>query len=162
MKRLKKLLLGLLVIVLLSQIPFAYRRYRLGRLNAAIQLLNSQHRIPETNNKLAEYKGVVHVHSFLGGHSTGSFAEIISGAQANQLQFVIMTEHPAKDFNTAEMTLKGVHGSVLFVNGSEVRSIDGDRLLIVPGDGSPADRFSTTEILANAKTHGSLVIVAYP
>src|SRR6267142_4975725 len=134
MKRLKRLLLGLLLIVLLSQIPFAYRRYRLGRLHAAIQLLNSQRHIPETNNNLGEYKGVVHVHSFLGGHSTGSFAEIISAAQANQLQFVIMTEHPAKDFNTAEMTLKGVHGSVLFVNGNEVRSINGDRLLIAPGD----------------------------
>ena len=164
MKRWKKLLLGLLLIVLLSQIPFACRRYRLGRLHAAIQLLNSQRRIPETNNKLAEYKGVVHVHSFLGGHSTGGFAEIISGAQANQLQFVIMTEHPAKDYNTAEMTLKGFHGSVLFVNGNEVRSVDGDRLLIVPGDSLPAnpDRLSTTEIIANAKTHGSTAIVAYP
>jgi hypothetical protein len=164
MKRWKKLLLGLLLIVLLSQIPFAYRRYRIGRLHAAIQLLNSQRRMPETNNRLAEYKGVVHVHSFLGGHSTGGFAEIISGAQANQLQFVIMTEHPAKDYNTAEMTLKGVHGSVLFVNGNEVRSVDGDRLLIVPGDSLPAnpDRLSTTEIIANAKTHGSTAIVAYP
>lgn len=165
MKRWKKLLLGLLVIVLLSQLPFAYRRYRLGRLHAAIQLINSQRRIPETNNRLpeyTEYRGVVHVHSFLGGHSTGSFAEIISAAQANQLQFVIMTEHLSKDFNTAEMTLKGVHGSVLFVNGNEVRTADGDRLLIVPGDGSPSDRLSTTEIVANAKTRGSLVIVAYP
>src|SRR6266550_1181775 len=121
MKGWKKLLMGLLLIVLLSQIPFAYRRYRLGRLHAAIQLLNSQRRIPETSNKLAEYKGVVHVHSFLGGHSTGGFAEIISGAQANQLQFVIMTEHPAKDYNTAEMTLKGIHGGVLFANGNELR-----------------------------------------
>ena len=164
MKRSKKLLLGLLLIVLLSQIPFAYRRYRLGRLHASIHLLNSQRRLAETTNNLAEYKGVVHVHSFLGGHSTGNFAEIISGAQANQLQFVVMTEHPAKDFNTAEMTLKGVHGSVLFVNGNEVRSVDGDRLLILPGDSLPAnpDRLSTTEIVADAKTHGSIVIVAYP
>ena len=164
MKRWKKLLLGLLLVVLLSQIPFAYRRYKLGRLHAVIQLLNSQRRITETNKNLSEYKGVVHVHSFLGGHSTGSFAEIISGAKANQLQFVIMTEHPAENFNTAEMTLKGIHGSVLFVNGNEVRTADGDRLLIVPGDGLPAnpDRLSTTDIVANAKTRGSLMIVAYP
>ena len=42
MKRWKKLLLVVLVLILLSQIPFAYRRYRLGRLHAAIQQLNAQ------------------------------------------------------------------------------------------------------------------------
>src|SRR6266850_3100431 len=134
MKRWKKLLLGLLVIVLLSQIPFAYRRYRLGRLNAAIQQLNSQRVDVQARDGLADFKGVIHVHSFLGGHSTGTFQEIINGAQANQLDFVVMTEHPARDFNTAEMTLKGEHGGVLFINGNEVKSATGDRLLLIPGD----------------------------
>ena len=70
---------------------------------------------------------MVHVHSFLGGHSAGTFAEIISAAQANQLQFVIMTEHTEKDFDTAAMTLKGMHGGVLFINGNEVSAANGDR-----------------------------------
>jgi hypothetical protein len=81
-----------------------------------------------------EYKGVVHVHSFLGGHSAGTFSEIISAAQANQLQFVIMTEHTEKDFDTAAMTLKDVHGGVLFINGNEVSAANGDRTLVLPGD----------------------------
>jgi hypothetical protein len=81
---------------------------------------------------------VVHVHSFLGGHSSGSFAEIISAAQANQLNFVIMTEHTEKDFDTAAMTLQGVHGGVLFINGNEVSNESGDRLLMLPGDVSIA------------------------
>ena len=37
---------------------------------------------------------MIHVHSFLGGHSAGTFTEVITGAKANQLDFVIMTEHP--------------------------------------------------------------------
>jgi hypothetical protein len=77
---------------------------------------------------------VVHVHSFLGGHSTGTFAEIISAAQANHLQFVIMTEHAEKDFDTAAMTLQGTHGGVLFINGNEVSAANGDRLLVLPGE----------------------------
>ncbi len=81
-----------------------------------------------------EYKGVVHVHSFLGGHSAGTFSEIISAAQANQLQFVIMTEHTEKDFDTAAMTLQGMHGGVLFINGNEVSAANGDRLLVLPGE----------------------------
>ena len=63
----------------------------------------------------------------------GTFAEIISAAQANQLQFVIMTEHTEKDFDTAAMTLQGMHGGVLFINGNEVSAENGDRLLVLPG-----------------------------
>ncbi len=83
MKPWKKLLLLLPVLVLLSQIPFAYRRYKLGRLHAAIQQTNSQ-RIA-TQDDFVEYKGVMHVHSFIGGHSTGGFDEIIAAAKSNQL-----------------------------------------------------------------------------
>ena len=79
----------LLLLFLVSQIPFAYRRYKLRRLNAAIQQLNSE-RITHERQGFSEHVGVVHVHSFLGGHSTGAFPEIISAAQANRLQFVIM------------------------------------------------------------------------
>jgi len=164
MKRWKKVSLFLLIVVLLSQLPFAYRRYRLGRLSTIIQAINSERKVAPANDKFAEYKGVVHVHSFLGGHSTGGFSEIISAAQANQLQFVIMTEHPARDFNTADMTLKGAHGGVLFVNGNELNTENGDRMLIIPGEASPAttERVSTKEIVADAKARGSIGIVVYP
>lgn len=129
----RRILLVVLLLLLLSQIPFAYRRYKLRRLSAGIQQLNSERRMPEQNG-FTDYKGVVHVHSFLGGHSSGGFAEIISAAQSNQLQFVIMTEHTEKDFDTAAMTLQGVHGGVLFVNGNEVSAPNGDRLLALPGE----------------------------
>ncbi|MFN2514216.1 MAG: hypothetical protein ABR568_22730, partial [Pyrinomonadaceae bacterium] len=126
----------LLVLVLLSQIPFAYRRYKLGRLRAAIQQLNSQRVAPQDNDSFTEYKGVVHVHSFLGGHSSGNFEEIIAAAQSNELDFVVMTEHTSHNFNTAAMTLKGTHGGILFVNGNEVTTANADRLLLLPGDES--------------------------
>jgi hypothetical protein len=162
MKRWKKLLLVLLVLGMASQIPFAYRRYKLGRLHASIEQLNSQRVVTPDSPNLAEFKGVVHVHSFLGGHSTGNFEEIISAAQANQLGFVIMTEHPAQNFDTAEMTLKGEHGGVLFINGNEVKTVTGDRLLLIPGGqqaGFDGQR-STQEVLSR-QTSG-LQLVAYP
>src|SRR5574338_183311 len=132
--RSKKLnLLVVFLVVLLSQIPFASRRFKLRRLSATINQLQSQRSQQQTNG-FTEYKGVVHVHSFLGGHSSGTFADIIAAAQANQLQFVIMTEHTEKDFDTAAMTLQGMHGGVLFINGNEVAAENGDRLLALPGD----------------------------
>ena len=132
MRSKKFILLIILLLIVISQLPFAYRRYKLSRLSAAIQQLNSQRKTPEQQSGFVEYKGVVHVHSFLGGHSSGTFAEIISAAQANQLQFVIMTEHTEKDFDTAAMTLSGMHGGVLFINGNEVSAANGDRLLVLP------------------------------
>src|SRR5690242_7151505 len=137
MRSKKFILLIVVVLLLLSQVPFIYRRYKLHRLSAAIQQLNSERHAPEQTG-FTEYKGVVHVHSFLGGHSSGTFSEIISAAQANQLQFVIMTEHTEKEFDTAAMTLQGVHAGVLFINGNEVSKENGDRLLVLPGDVSIA------------------------
>src|SRR5689334_4534024 len=133
MRSKKLILLVVVLLLLLSQIPFAYRRYKLRRLSAAIQQLNSERHAPDPNG-FTEYKGVVHVHSFLGGHSTGTFADIIAAAHANRLQFVIMTEHTEKEFDTAAMTLKGMHGGVLLINGNEVSDANGDRTLALPDD----------------------------
>jgi hypothetical protein len=163
MSRWKKLLLSVLVLVLVSQIPFAYRRYKLGRLNAAIQQVNSQRAVDEPDG-LNEYTGVVHVHSFLGGHSKGGFQEIISAARSNDLDFVVMTEHASAQFNTAAMTLKGTHAGILFINGSEVTTTSSERLLIIPGEefATDSNSLNTQERITYAKENGSLAFVAYP
>lgn len=152
----KKISLFFLVLIFLSQIPFAHRRYKIGKLNAVIQQLKSERLQPESHDAFVEYTGVLHVHSFLGGHSTGSFQEIIAAAKANQLNFVVMTEHPDQDFDTAEMTLKGWHGGVLFINGNEISTDAGERLLVIPGNESK------NRGLADEKPRGALSIVAYP
>jgi hypothetical protein len=162
MKPWKKLLLLLLLLILLSQIPFTYRRYKLGRLHAAIISLQSKRQTSVIDDGLNEYRGVAHVHSFLGGHSAGTFQEIIAAAQSNQLDFVMMSEHPAQYLNTAEVTLKGEHGGVFFINGNEVRTVAGDRLLLFPGDSQASvdSQWSTQEVLSRRTT--GLTLVAYP
>lgn len=134
----KKILVAVVVVLVLAQIPFVYRRYKLRKLGAAIREINSEIAKTPPPSYDFEYTGVVHVHSFLGGHSSGSFQEIIDAAKANHLDFVIMTEHTEKDFDTAAMTLKGVHSDVLFVNGNETVAANGDRFLTLPGKTSIA------------------------
>jgi hypothetical protein len=160
----RKILIVLLGLVIVSQLPFAYRRYRLSRLNTTIQQLASQRLPPQTESGYADYRGVVHVHSFLGGHSTGSFSELIAAAKANQLDFVIMTEHPQSEFDTSAMTLSGTHGGVLFINGNEVATSNGDRLLLIPGSTTAAsmNTQSTQEIIDKQKAAGGLALAAYP
>ncbi len=164
MKRWQKVLLLLLAALVLSQIPFAYRRYKLGRLAAAIQHLNTTRNPNPEAGDFVEYKGAMHVHSFLGGHSNGDFAAIIEGALANQLNFVVMTEHPSAHFSTSDMTLKGLHAGILFLNGNEVSTTNGDRLLLVPGNDAAHEsgRLSVAEILTREKPRGVLALVAYP
>jgi hypothetical protein len=101
------------------------------------------------------------VHSFLGGHSSGTFQEIISAAKANELQFVVMTEHREKDFDTLAMTLRGMHAGVLFVNGNEESAENGDRSLIIPGFATRAEYEAASLISAQIES-ARFSILAYP
>ena len=133
-------------------------------MSQTIDRLNAERKPVEPNPKYSEYVGVMHVHSFLGGHSSGTFSDIISAAQANKLSFVVMTEHVEKDFDTAESTLKGLHGGVLFVNGNEVSATDGERVLVVPGTNKVVTKEGTTysELITAATANGALTLAAYP
>lgn len=150
--------------MLVSQIPFAYRRHRLSRLRTTIQQLDLHRAASASDSQYVDYKGAIHVHTSLGGHSTGAFAELIAAAKANELDFVIMTEHPQAEFDTSAMTLNGVHDGVLFVNGNEILSANGDRLLLIPGAANAASMNlqSTQQIIDNQRASGGGAFVAYP
>lgn len=176
MRRWKKIALALLAILLVSQAPFAYRRYKLGRLHATIESLNAARSAGVgTDGDYVDHAGVVHVHSFLGGHSAGRFEEIVEAARANGLSFVVMTEHTSAHVDTAAATLNGTHGGVLFVGGNELNPAREDRLLVMPGlpppdlaSASPADAAATNpssltrDAAERARREGKLVLVAYP
>ena len=71
----------------------AQLRAKRPNVHAAIRQLNSQRQPDQkANDVYTEYKGVIHVHSFLGGHSTGTFEDIVAAATANQLNFAVGRE----------------------------------------------------------------------
>ena len=164
MKRWKKIGIVVLGVIVLSQLPFAWRRYRLRRLNIAIQQLAAQRSVSQSPGNFRDFKGVIHVHSFLGGHSTGTFNAIIEGAASNGLDFAIMTEHPARDFDTSALTLNGIHRGMLFLSGNEVSTANGDRLLLIPGDvtADVAGSKSTSAVIADQQDRSGLAIITYP
>ncbi|HEX8148804.1 MAG TPA: hypothetical protein VF591_16600 [Pyrinomonadaceae bacterium] len=163
MRRRKKIALGLFALLLLSQAPFAYRSYRLARLGAAVDALNAGRVVePAGGEALAEYAGVFHVHSFLGGHSTGTLEEVLRAAKAERLAFVVMTEHPSPRIDTAAATLRGLHDGVLFVGGSELVASDGGRLFALPGVAAPAQNPPLQALVTRAKSESRLAVVGYP
>jgi hypothetical protein len=186
MKRALKILLALVALAAISQTPFAYRRRQLSKLDSIIRGLNSQ-RARTDDAGLADYRGAMHVHSSLGGHSTGTLAEIVAGARAAGLAFVVMTEHPSSLIDTRAATLRDTHDGVLFVPGNETSESESDRLLTfggpMPAPPSGAARAtdannvnannansasaqtnvaSTQTLIDRAKAAGDLVFVAHP
>ena len=166
MNRRKKIALVLLALLVVSQAPFAYRSYQLRRLGAAIDALNAGRVAAPPGEKVLDDDsrtvGVFHVHSFLGGHSTGTLEEIVRAAKSERLAFVVMTEHPSPRLDTAAATLKGTHDGVLFVGGSELVASDGGRLFVVPGVAAPAQNPPLQELVTRAKSEWRLAVVGYP
>ena len=185
MRRLLKVMLALLVVLAVSQTPFAYRRYQLGQLDATIRRLNAA-RAATDDAGYDDHRGVMHVHSFLGGHSAGRFEEIVAGARANSLAFVVMSEHPSAHFDTRALTLRGAHEGVLFIPGSETSEDSRDRLLTfgaatprqpdnadanneqrtneqgTTADGQSSAAQSLQSQIDRAKAQGQFVFVAHP
>src|SRR5687767_15690308 len=163
MKIIKRILLVFLVLLILAQIPFIYRRYQTGKLAEKIAQFDSQ-RTTYTDPNFKEYKGIIHAHTSLGGHSTGSFEELIAAANANDLDFVLMTEHYSDTFDTAEKTLNGIYGETLFVGGNEIDTSDGDRFLLIPGGGEAAKAMTagTSAFLEKAHAENKLALITYP
>lgn len=163
MKILKRTILALLILLLLVQIPFIYRRYQTGKLAEKIAQLDAQRPVTE-HPQYREYKGIIHAHTSLGGHSTGSFEELIAAANANDLDFVLMTEHVTETYDSAALTLNGVYGKTLFIGGNELDTTDGDRFLLIPGGGEAAKARmqGTTAFLEAAKRENKLALVTYP
>lgn len=163
MKLWKKILLVLLGILLLIQIPFIYRRLQIGNLAGKINSLNSQRKeINDSNFK--DYKGIIHAHTFLGGHSSGHFDELIAGANANNLDFVLMTEHTAEQYDTSALTLNGVYGNTLFVGGQEANTSSDDRFLLIPGSAESFQdaKLQTPQFLEKYHAQNKIALITYP
>jgi hypothetical protein len=163
MKLWKKILLVLLAVVLLAQIPFIYNRFQTGKLSAKINELQAN-RTNLSNPNFNEYKGIIHAHTSLGGHSMAHFDEFIVGAEKNELDFVVMTEHYSKLFDTSALTLNGLYGKTLFVGGNEIDTADSDRFLMIAGS-AEAPNFAaqpTAKVLEKIHSENKIAFITYP
>ena len=162
-KLIKKILLIALAVLVAIQIPFIYRRYEIGRLADKIAVAQANRTVRE-DPQYKEYKGIIHAHTSLGGHSTGGFDELIAASNANDLDFVLMTEHYSDQYDTSALTLNGVYGKTLFVGGNEIDTADGDRFLMIPGSAEAASlrNMPTSAVLDKLHKENRLALITYP
>ncbi|HXK59241.1 MAG TPA: hypothetical protein PLP42_05035 [Acidobacteriota bacterium] len=91
MTRRKQLLLFILLILLCLQLPFVvalYRTHRVYRYLAAWPVVDAP------DPPFRDVRGGIHIHSAAGGHSLGTYLEIIEAAKQCGYQYAFITEHP--------------------------------------------------------------------
>lgn len=163
MKRWKKILLGVCIVVAVSQIPSIFnlfQTYQQSNLVASSEFDSTR----KTPDGYREYLGVIHVHSSIGGHSYGSFEDIKTAAAANELDFVVMTEHISTSRDTFGKSIEGEHNGVLFISGNEVGIANDNRFLVIEGfrDLAETGRLPMKEFLERVQTPERLALTSHP
>ena len=156
-------LLLFLALLIAVQAPFIYRRYEIARLGERIAE-TAKTRREIASHEFTEIKGIIHVHTSLGGHSAARFDELIDAANAEDLDFVVLTEHYSRKYDTSALTLNGVYGKTLFVGGQEADASDGGRYLLIPGSEETPQyaKMTSAEMLQRIHSQGRIAINNYP
>ena len=87
-----RVLKWVLTLLILSQLPFCFQLYRSRSLSQYLR----ERMLPEAGveTPFADWRGGVHVHSAAGGHSLGTYYEILEAARQCRYDFVFIAEHP--------------------------------------------------------------------
>ena len=163
MKLLKKIFIILLAVFLIAQIPFVYDLFKTRSLFYKIKELETS-RVNSENPNYNEFRGIIHAHTALGGHSTGTYEELLAGAVENKLDFVVMTEHTSENFDSSAIGFKGLQKGVLFVQGNEVSTLDDNRFLLIPGaaEAHSFNKKNADDLIGAAHDSKRLALVTYP
>ncbi len=163
MKRWKKIALVLLAVVIVAQVPYVFRRFQIAE-RARLIAETDAGRVSREDPDFSEFKGVIHAHTNIGGHSTGSFDELIAAAAENKLDFVVMTEHTSADYDTSALTLNGKYRNTLFIGGHEADTSSGDRFLMLAGgpDIFADAKLETPKFLEKYHAQGKAALITYP
>jgi len=120
-------LAGLLAILAVAGCLFwlrgaLYRRYvRFPREEAAWQAIRAQRRRVADNAGWAEFRGILHNHSYLSHDSKVSFPDILKALNAANLDFICLSDHPIQGRADFSLQWRGVHKGKLFIPGFEMR-----------------------------------------
>jgi len=85
------LLKFLLILLLLLQLPFLYSVCQSRQLSSYLAEVPRKDVEP---TPFRDLRGAVHVHSAAGGHSLGTYPEIIESAKQAGFHYIFLTEHP--------------------------------------------------------------------
>jgi len=107
-----------------------------------------------------DFRGAIHVHSYLSHDSKGTPDEILQAAKIARLNFLIMTDH--NNSKIYQEGMNGWYGDLLVIRGAEI-GVSGSYILAV---GLPRyldpPQHTMEDVLRQVKAMGGLAIVAHP
>jgi hypothetical protein len=116
------LLKCLVLLLLLLQLPFLYSVCQSRQLE---EYLSKLPRKAVDTPPFRDLRGAVHVHSAAGGHSLGSYREIIEAAKQADFNYIFLTEHPREHSLFAKIS----DPELVIVYGNEEEREDSGRTL---------------------------------
>jgi len=90
-KKVRLILKTAVVLLVILQLPFIYEVMESYWLSS---YLNSLQKTEQQETPFRDSKGVIHVHSAAGGHSMGTYPEIIEAGKKTGMEWILLTEHP--------------------------------------------------------------------
>ncbi len=111
-----------ILLLLVIQVPFVYELLQSYWLESYLQSLPAR---AEAATPFRDVKGFIHVHSAAGGHSLGTYPEIIEAGKKAGAEWILMTEHPREPDLYNRITDPGL----LMIYGWEEARDEGGRLL---------------------------------
>ncbi len=107
-----------------------------------------------------DYVGVIHVHTTYSHDAHGRFADVVRVANAQRLDYVILTEHntlqPLRD------GLEGRHGAVLILIGMEISAREGHYLAFGVTEEIDREHLTTQQVIDEVNRQGGFGFIAHP
>ncbi len=108
----------------------------------------------------ADVAGVIHVHTTYSHDAHGTFEDVVRVANAQQLDYVITTEH-----NTLQPLFEGKqgwHGAVLVLIGTEISTRGGHYLAFNVTQDIDRHKLTTQQVIDEVNRQGGLGFIAHP
>ena len=147
-------------LLILGLLPACSTHSHWEGMKTARKTFEAQRLEPVPLSGFRDFRGAIHVHSYLSHDSQGTPDEILQAAKIARLNFLIMTDH-----NTPRIYQEGMngwYGKLLVIRGAEI-GMNGSYILAIglSKDLDPTPH-SMSETLRQVKALGGMAIVAHP
>ena len=107
-----------------------------------------------------DYAGVIHIHTTYSHDAHGTFADVIRVANAQRLDYVIVTEH--NNLRALHEGKQGWYGGTLALIGMEISTHDGHYLALNVTQEIDRDTLTTQQVIDEVNRQGGFGFIAHP
>src|SRR3989338_7849818 len=107
-----------------------------------------------------DYTGVIHIHTTYSHDAHGKFEDVIRVANAQRLDYVIVTEH--NNLRALRDGRQGWYGGTLALAGMEISTHDGHYLALNVTQEIDRENLTTQQVIDEVNRQGGLGFIAHP